>query len=195
MSGTANTAPNQTAASGSSVMTRDLVDQRETDRMIAAPRMVWLTTFTGWSTAVSNGNVSQNVSLRAMSGTNQWDYAVARNFQVGELFVGEGDQLNFSKQGGYGIAYYSPGANFRDGTTILYLGAANNYVPSTGSAVSNPATKGIGWRIKDESIVATMYNTNYVEVATNSAILSTHGLTRENLWLYLAWTGAGGGSW
>jgi hypothetical protein len=195
MSGTANTAPNQTAASGASIMTRDLVDQRETDRMISAPRMVWLTTFTGWSTAVSNGTVSQNVFLRASSGTNQWDYAVARNFQPMELFFGEGDQLNFSKKGGMGIAYFSAGANFRDGTTILYLGAASTYVPSTGSAVSNPATKGIGWRIKDESIVATMYATNYVEVATNSTTLSTNATTRENFWLYIDWDGVGGVSW
>jgi hypothetical protein len=194
-SGTANLAPSQTADSGSSLMTRDLTDQRQIDRMIAGPRMVWLTTFTGWSTAVSGGSIAQNVFIRASSGTNQWNYAVARNFQPGELFSGGGDQLNFSKAGSFGTAYYAPGANYRDGTDVIYLGAAYNYLPSTGSAVSNPATKGFGWRIKDESIVATMYATNYVEVATNSAVLSSVVTTRQNVWLYIDWDGTGAASW
>lgn len=195
LGGTANTAPNQTAASGSSLMTRDLTDQRQIDRMIAGPRMVWLTTFTGWSTAVSGGSVAQNQYLRASSGTNQWNYAVARNFQSGELFSGAGDQFNFSKAGSFGTAYYTPGASYRDGTDVIYLGVANTYVPSTGSAVSNPATKGFGWRIKDESIVATMFATNYVELATNSTVLSAGASTRQNVWLYIDWDGAGGASW
>jgi hypothetical protein len=195
LNGVNNTAPSQTADSASSLMTRDLTDQRQIDRMIAGPRMVWLTTFTGWSTAVSGGSIGQNVFIRASSGTNQWNYAVARNFQPGELFSGGGDQLNFSKAGSFGTAYYSPGANFRDGTDVIYLGAANTYVPSTGSAVSNPATKGFGWRIKDESIVATMYATNYMEVATNSAVLPSGATTRQNVWLYIDWDGTGAASW
>jgi hypothetical protein len=176
-------------------MTRDLTDQRQIDRMIAGPRMVWLTTFTGWTTAVSGGSIGQNVFIRASSGTNQWNYAVARNFQLGELFSGSSDQLNFSKAGSFGTAYYSPGANYRDGTDVIYLGAAGTYVPSTGSAVSNPATKGFGWRIKDESIVATMYATNYVEVATDSAVLPSGATTRQNVWLYIDWDGTGAASW
>jgi hypothetical protein len=195
LNGVNNTAPSQTADSASSLMTRDLTDQRQIDRMIAGPRMVWLTTFTGWTTAVSGGSIGQSVFIRASSGTNQWNYAVARNFQTMELFSGGGDQLNFSKAGSFGTAYYSPGANFRDGTDVIYLGAAYNYLPSTGSAVSNPATKGFGWRIKDESIVATMYATNYVEVATNSAVLSSGATTRQNVWLYIDWDGTGAASW
>jgi hypothetical protein len=195
LNGVNNTAPSQTADSGASLMTRDLTDQRQIDRMIAGPRMVWLTTFTGWTTAVSGGSIGQSVFIRASSGTNQWNYAVARNFQTMELFSGGGDQLNFSKAGSFGTAYYSPGANFRDGTDVIYLGAAYNYLPSTGSAVSNPATKGFGWRIKDESIVATMYATNYVEVATNSAVLSSGATTRQNVWLYIDWDGTGAASW
>ena len=195
MSGVNNTATAQTADSASSLMTRALTDQRQTDRAIAGPRMVWLTTFTGWETAVSGGTVTQNVYLRAATGTNQWNYAIARNFQTGELFTGSGDVFNFSKAGGYGAAFYSPGASYRDGTSVIYLGAASSYVPSTGSAVSNPATKGFGWRIKDESIVATMFNTNYVEVATNSAVLSSGATTRENVWLYIDWNGSGGATW
>jgi hypothetical protein len=195
LNGVNNTAPSQTADSASSLMTRDLTDQRQIDRMIAGPRMVWLTTFTGWSTAVSGGSIGQNVFIRASSGTNQWNYAVARNFQSSELFTGSGDVLNFSKAGGYGTAYYSPGANYRDGTDVIYLGAAGTYVPSTGSAVSNPATKGFGWRIKDESIVATMYATNYVEVATDSAVLPSGATTRQNVWLYIDWDGTGAASW
>ena len=195
LSGVNNTATAQTADSASSLMTRALTDQRQTDRAIAGPRMVWLTTFTGWETAVSGGSVAQNVYLRPSSGTNQWNYAVARNFQTGMLFTGSADVLNFSKAGGYGAAFYSPGANYRDGTGIIYLGASSSYVPSTGSAVSNPATKGFGWRIKDESIVATMFNTNYVEVATNSAVLSSGATTRENVWLYIDWNGTGGATW
>ena len=195
LGGTQNTAPSQTASSGSSLMTRALTDQRQIDRMIAGPRMVWLTTFTGWETAVSGGSVAQNIFLRPSSGTNQWNYAIARSWQSGELFTGSADVLNFSKAGGYGTALYSPGANYRDGTGIIYLGAAYDYVPSTGSAVSNPATKGFGWRIKDESIVATMFNTNYVEVATNSAVLSSGATTRENVWLYIDWNGSGGATW
>ena len=195
MSGVNNTATAQTADSASSLMTRALTDQRQTDRAIAGPRMVWLTTFTGWETAVSGGAVAQNTYLRPSTGTNQWNYAVARNFQTGELFTGSGDVFNFSKAGGYGAAFYSPGASYRDGTSIIYLGAASSYVPSTGSAVSNPATKGFGWRIKDESIVATMFNTNYVEVATNSAVLSSGATTRENVWLYIDWNGSGGATW
>ena len=196
LSGSDNLMPNATnAASASSLMTRELTDQRQTDRMIAGPRMAWLTTFTGWETAVSGGAVAQNVYLRPSTGTNQWNYAIARNFQTGELFTGSGDVFNFSKAGGYGAALYSPGANYRDGTSVIYLGAASSYVPSTGSAVSNPATKGFGWRIKDESIVATMFNTNYVEVATNSAVLSSGATTRENVWLYIDWNGSGGATW
>jgi hypothetical protein len=195
LNGVNNTAPSQTADSASSLMTRDLTDQRQIDRMIAGPRMVWLTTFTGWTTAVSGGSIGQSVFIRASSGTNQWNYAVARNFQTMELFSGGGDQLNFSKAGSFGTAYYSPGANFRDGTDVIYLGAANTYVPSTGSAVSNPATKGFGWRIKDESIVATMYATNYMEVATNSAVLPSGATTRQNVWLYIDWDGTGAASW
>jgi hypothetical protein len=195
LNGVGNTAPSQTASSASSLMTRALTDQREIDRMIAGPRMVWLTTFTGWETAVSGGSVAQNVYLRPSTGTNQWNYAIARNFQTGELFTGSGDVFNFSKAGGYGAAFYSPGASYRDGTSVIYLGAASSYVPSTGSAVSNPATKGFGWRIKDESIVATMFNTNYVEVATNSAVLSSGATTRENIWLYIDWNGSGGATW
>jgi hypothetical protein len=195
MNGVGNTAPSQTASSASSLMTRELTDRRQTDRAIAGPRMVWLTSFTGWNTAVSGGSVQQNVYLRPSSGTNQWNYAVARNFQAGEMFAGSGDTLNFSKAGGYGAAVYSAGANYRDGTGIIFLGASSSYVPSTGSAVSNPATKGFGWRIKDESIVATMYATNYVEVATNSAVLSSGATTRENVWLYIDWDGTGGATW
>jgi hypothetical protein len=86
LNGVNNTAPSQTADSASSLMTRDLTDQRQIDRMIAGPRMVWLTTFTGWSTAVSGGSIGQNVFIRASSGTNQWNYAVARNFQSGRTF-------------------------------------------------------------------------------------------------------------
>ena len=195
LGGTQNTAPSQTASSGSSLMTRALTDQRQIDRMIAGPRMVWLTTFTGWETAVSGGSVAQNIFLRPSSGTNQWNYAIARSWQSGELFTGSGDVFNFSKAGGYGTALYSPGAIYRDGTGIIFLGAAYDYLPSTGSAVSNPATKGFGWRIKDESIVATMFNTNYVEVATNSAVLSSGATTRENVWLYIDWNGSGGATW
>ena len=196
LNGSDNLMPNATnAASASSLMTRALTDQRQTDRAIAGPRMVWLTTFTGWETAVSGGSVTQSVYLRAATGTNQWNYAIARNFQTGELFTGSGDVFNFSKAGGYGAAFYSPGASYRDGTSVIYLGAASSYVPSTGSAVSNPATKGFGWRIKDESIVATMFNTNYVEVATNSAVLSSGATTRENVWLYIDWNGSGGATW
>jgi hypothetical protein len=195
LNGVNNTAPSQTADSASSLMTRELTDQRQIDRMIAGPRMVWLTTFTGWTTAVSGGSIGQNVFIRASSGTNQWNYAVARNFQLGELFSGSSDQLNFSKAGSFGTAYYSPGANYRDGTDVIYLGAAGTYVPSTGSAVSNPATKGFGWRIKDESIVATMYATNYVEVATDSAVLPSGATTRQNVWLYIDWDGTGAASW
>ena len=61
--------------------------------------------------------------------------------------------------------------------------------------MSNPATKGFGWRIKDESIVATMYATSYVEVATDSAVLSSGATTRQNVWLYIDWDGTGAASW
>jgi hypothetical protein len=196
LNGVNNTMPNATnAASASSLMTRGLTDQREIDRMIAGPRMVWLTTFNGWQTSVSGGSVAQNQYLAANSGTNQWDYAVARNFQSMELFSGAGDTLNFSKGGSYGVAYYSSGANNRNGTDVIYLGERYDYAPSTGSGISNITRQGFGWRIKDESIVATMFNTNYVEVATNSTVLSSGASTRQNVWLYINWNGTGGASW
>jgi hypothetical protein len=195
ISGVGNTAPSQTADSASSLMTRGLTDQREIDRMIAGPRMVWLTTFTGWTTNVSGGSVNQNQYLAANSGTNQWNYSVARNFQGGELFSGTADVVNFSKGGSYGVAYYSSGAQYRNGTDVIYLGERYDYAPSTGSGISNITRKGFGWRIKDESIVATMFGTNYVEVGTNSTVLSSGANTRQNVWLYINWNGTGGATW
>jgi hypothetical protein len=176
-------------------MTRDLTDQRQIDRMIAGPRMVWLTTFNGWSTQATGGSVSQNVYLRASSGTNAFNFAVARNFQLGDLFSGPNSQINFSKAGSFGTAYSTRAQSFRTGISIIYYGGAYNYVPSSGSAVVDPATKGFGWKIQNESIVATMFGTNYLQLATNSAVLSTNNPQKVNIWLFIEWDGAGNAAW
>jgi hypothetical protein len=195
LNGTANLAPSQTASSGSSLMTRDLTDQRQIDRMIAGPRMVWLTTFNGWSTQATGGSVNQNVYLRASSGTNAFNFAVARNFQLGDLFSGPNSQINFSKAGSFGTAYSTRAQSVRTGISIIYYGGAYNYVPSSGSAVVDPATKGFGWKIQNESIVATMFGTNYLQLATNSAVLSTNNPQKVNIWLFIEWDGAGNAAW
>jgi hypothetical protein len=40
-----------------------------------------------------------------------------------------------------------------------------------------------------------MFGTNYVEVGTNSTVLSSGANTRQNVWLYINWNGTGGASW
>ena len=197
LEGTANTAPNQTAASGSSVMTRSLVDIRANDIMIAGPRRLWLTSFSGWTTDVSGGAVSQGTDLRSATTATQWSYGVARNPAIAKTFIGSGGVLNFSASKLFGVAYYSSGADYRNGTDQIFFGGSSVFTGYAASAVVNPATRGFGWRIKDETIYATQVTNGgtYSEPGNTAVILSAVSTTRQDIWLVITSDGAGNIVW
>jgi hypothetical protein len=87
LDGTNNVAPNQTAASDSSLMTRSLVDARTLEQ---SNRSIVITNFTGSTTGTSGGSVAFNpgvMQLRSNSGAGNYAAAHAR-WYVAQLPAG-----------------------------------------------------------------------------------------------------------
>jgi hypothetical protein len=95
LDGTNNVAPNQTAASGSSIMTRDLVDARTLEQ---SNRSIVITNFTGSTTGTSGGSVTfwpGVLRLRANAGAG--NYAATHSFWHVSTMPGGGLVTDFTR--------------------------------------------------------------------------------------------------
>jgi hypothetical protein len=193
LDGTNNTAPNQTAASGSSVMTRDLTDDaifRRWNRWAIYENFNFktaeLTTIGG---TASPSSTTGNADIPAWSYRPNNVVDAANNYQA---LVGPYAQLssgtsrtikNWSKRSVLALRILHVASG---GTTRYYWGPqASNWA---GGAL---AVRGIGFEIVNNSLVATCHN-------GTSKTTASSGVTLSNLILYnllIESDGAGGVRW
>ena len=150
------------------------------------------------STGVGGGTASTVGSAQIRSGTNQWSYAWANSWLFAEAASeSAGDTLNFAKPCTLGVSFCTPGLNYRGGESQIFWGVKYDWTGRTSNALVNPATRGVGWRISGTNIVATKCTDagTYSEVATNSTLLSSGAVTRQNLWLLIEGDGNGVFRW
>jgi hypothetical protein len=201
LDGTNNTAPNQTAASGSSVMTRDLVDARA---FFQQPWVTFsLTNFSGTgtfnTTGTANGgtvtfpNSALMLQLATTSTTDSTAAAwIDRMLAAGIPHPASGANvvLDFDKPSCLSFAFgvsLSGAANPRAGEFYFNIGQSRS-VDAAGSMVR----KGFGWLVQDETITAQVHNgTSASNVGTTTSYLAA---TTDRSVLWLSVYNAGGGN-
>ena len=192
LNGINNTAPNQAAASGSALMTRDLGDGRYPLLGYASPPIVTATTLSPDSTSSSTGgsiptSATFKYTLRG-SGT-AGSYYTSR-FPVGGLInASAGRIIDFGKKLFFGAAITHAGATYTAGVNQVFVGGSGSYVPT-----SAPAEICVGWQWTGQTLSAVMYAAgNYTTVASGTAFVS--GSTYTENWLVVIGNGAGGFVW
>lgn len=163
-SGTANTAPNQTAASGSSLMTRSLVDSR-----IYAPTQLRGIAFSAYSqtsfaTALSGNARAFNSGYEAIASTTSGSYGVTRLTGAAATLSNLWSSVDWSSAYVFGARI-----SFRDSldanSTQRIIWGTNSY--TTG----NPTNRCVGFKIINGNIWGFCHNgTTYTESASSNAI-------------------------
>ena len=200
-SGTANTAPNQTAASGSSLMTRDLVDQR---MIFGGPYVSNITTLnwnqllgTGGS-ATNNGNFfavgngatpTAGVTAASLITPNTGYQFVSPDNGLGSTGGGNGGVINFTQPFALGFFIEVRGSlpNALDNISRVYLGGSS-FTSGVAGGINNA---GFGVRISratstthDVAIYArTIATTNTnITSATNATpiVITNNGHNLQN---------------
>lgn len=195
MNGTANTAPNQTAASGSSLMTRDLGDARYPLISESAPPIATISTFTATSTTNASGgfvaNYTNYLQCRAAASTAGSASTVRISPPaVGGSAAGSASYIDFSKKTFFGAGVYAGGENFLAGTCRLLFGGSNSYAPT-----ADPALKCVGWRWSGRTLYAVMHDgTTYSEPGSSATFFGAAS-SRSESWLAIVGDGAGGFTW
>jgi hypothetical protein len=192
LGGTANTAPSQTASSGSSLMTRDLVDtaQLRTFNKYATYEVFNFTT--NMLTAIG-GSASPNNYTGTSGALPSWAYATAAvdgttNNQAlynanGALSKGDRTFKNWSKRNVFALRIQD--MVLGGGTMRIYYGP----VASTWAGGSL-AVKGLGFELVGNSLSATVHNgtTNTTSSAVTTTNYQAYNVLMES-------DGAGGVRW
>jgi hypothetical protein len=165
-SGTANTAPNQTATSGSSLMTRDLVDQR---MIFGGPYVSNLATV-GWNQQLGTGGATYNngnvfavgngatptagVTAAILSCPNTGYQFISQDNGTGSTGGGQGGSVNFTQPFALGFFIEVRGSltTALDNISRVFLGS----FPSTSGVAGGISNAGFGVRISRAT--ATTYN-------------------------------------
>lgn len=192
LNGTANTAPNQTAASGSSLMTRDLGDARYSLVSYLNPPIATAHTLIPdtASSATSGSNATGATFKYTLRGIGTAGSYYTARFPVGALIdVTTGRVINFGKKMFFGLNINHPGATYSGGVSQAFVGGNGNYVPT-----ANPAELCVGWSWTGTTLSAVRYASgSYSTVASGSAFAS--GSTYTENWLVIIGDGAGGFVW
>ena len=178
LGGTANTAPSQTASSGSSLMTRDLVDKQTLQLSVRQHRSAFYSHFTGGTiTETNGGGVTTGAFLRCSP--NNVANNVSRYVDFNILPVGTGGgafgQLNFSHNLEFGATARFVHNSVTNCTSRIMFGGEYTYTSG------NSTNRHVGWRAdSSNNVYATHANgTNYTEIlATNTA--------QVNQWYHIA---------
>jgi hypothetical protein len=181
LDGTNNVAPNQTAASGASIMTRDLVDAR-TLPLGSAPRYVgFWSQFNGgnMTSTPAGGILTQGLNIRC--NTNNTANLVAKYIQRDMLPVALGypsaTSLNWSHNLEFGALIHT--ATFAtNGNIYIYFGGSSSFTSGQNTL------RHVGFRISGADVHATHADgTTYAEAGSASVIQGGNGATH---WLHIA---------
>jgi len=189
--GSANTAPNQTAASGSSIMTRDLVAFQQAFTMTRGLYKWSNFASTYAATNVGTGQVRDFTDvLEFNSGTTAGSIAFTRsnifNFRVWHkcLVTGRG-VVDWSSQTFHSVRIFVSDLSGSDTVARLLLGQVNT---NTTAQDLNSSNKGIGFKIINNEVFVQVANGSAVNTVTTG--FSVVALREYDLTLY-----ANNGSW
>jgi len=189
--GSANTAPNQTAESGSSLMTRDLVAFQQAFTMTRGLYKWSNFASTYAATNVGTGQVRDFTDvLEFNSGTTAGSIAFARsntfNFRVWHKCLGTGRAVvDWSSQTFHSVRIFVSDLSGSDTVARLLLGQVNTNTTAQDLTSSN---KGIGFKIINNEVFVQAANGSAVNTVTTG--FSVVALREYDLTLY-----ANNGSW
>jgi hypothetical protein len=181
LDGTNNVAPNQTAASGASIMTRALVDARTLPLSVAPGYVGFWSHFNGgnMTSTPAGGILTQALNIRC--NTNNTANLVAKYIQRDMLPVALGYQaaasLNWSHNLEFGALIHAAQGT-ANGDIYIYFGGSSSFVSGQNTL------RHVGFRISGSSIYATHADgTTYTEAGSAAVIQGGNGAPH---WLHIS---------
>jgi hypothetical protein len=170
LNGTNNVAPNQTAASGSSIMTRALVDSKLLLREFPLhPKSVSFFTYHLNTTAVATGGNAGAASsgYRAISSTTSGSRAAIRLSNATSQLQSVFSKTNWSQPVVFGAKIFNVEIAFEaNAVQRIIWGAANGYTDG------DPTTRCVGFRFENGTVFGFCHDgTTYTEPVSESTIL------------------------
>jgi hypothetical protein len=170
LDGTNNVAPNQTAASSSSIMTRSLVDSKLLLRDFPLhPKSVSFFAYPNTSTAAASGGSAGagNTGYRAISSTTNGSRAVLRLTAAASQLESVFTAINWANPLVFGAKLFNIDAPFEpDAVQRIVWGTASNYENG------DPTTRCVGFRFENGTVFGFCHDgTTYTEPVSESTIL------------------------
>lgn len=188
LEGTNNVAPNQTVASSSSLMTRDLVDAR-VFQPPAGPRYFAFNTSAQTSNHTANSGLARtaNIGYEAISSTAANSVGTLRLAGAAAIFSSSWQSVDWNNPYVFGarVNVSSDGSLNANHTQHLLWGTSSYQS-------GQPSVRCVGFRINGTTIFAVCNDgTNYAEPGSLNSSVTNHA--PMNLWVTT--NGTGGASW